>query len=458
MTNEKAMPAAMALTETRPDGGATIERSDFIRATVSVWLGTTMEYVDFALYGLAAGLVFGDLFFPGTDPAIALLSGFATYAVGFLARPVGAVVLGRLGDKHGRKAVLVATIILMGGSTTLIGALPTFGQVGLLAPALLVFLRICQGFGAGAELSGGAIMLAESSPSRIRGFLSAFIALGSNSGTLLASGVWLLVTQLPKGDLISWGWRIPFLCSIVITLVALVIRRLMKESPVFLAERERRLEHAETAAPAQQDGRGFLARNKAFFVMLGLRIGENGPSYLAQTFVVGYVTKVLALDKSLSPTAVFVASLIGFAVIPLAGYASDRFGRRVTYRAFCVALVLFAFPAFMLMDTKNPAIVFATIVVGMALASLGIFAVQAAYGVELFGASNRYTKMATAKEVGSLLSGGTAPLFASALLVQFGHWWPIAVYFALTAGIGLVTTFFAPETRGRDLTLEGDAI
>ncbi|WP_415857103.1 MFS transporter [Sinomonas sp. G460-2] len=442
-----------------------VSRPDFLRATASVWLGTTMEYVDFALYGLAAGLVFGDLFFPGADPAVALLSGFATYAVGFLARPVGAIVLGRIGDKHGRKVVLVATIILMGGSTTLIGALPTFAQIGVAAPALLVLLRICQGFGAGAELSGGAIMLAESSPNRIRGFVSAFIALGSNSGTLLASGVWLLVTQLPKAELLSWGWRIPFLCSILVTVAALVLRRVMKESPIFLAEKERRAHIAAGARPvedaqgaAQADGRRFFARNKAFFVMLGLRIGENGPSYLAQTFIVGYVTKVLVLDKSLSASAVFVASLIGFAVIPLAGYASDRFGRRITYRAFCIALVAFAFPAFMLMDTKDPGIVFATIVVGMALASLGIFAVQAAYGVELFGSTNRYTRMAIAKEVGSLLSGGTAPLFASALLVQFGHWWPIAVYFAATATIGLVTTFFAPETRGRDLTLVSDAV
>ncbi|WP_136612229.1 MFS transporter [Sinomonas albida] len=451
-------------TADRPAPQPTVSRPEFFRATASVWLGTTMEYVDFALYGLAAGLVFGDLFFPGTDPAIALLSGFATYAVGFLARPVGAIVLGRVGDRHGRKVVLVATIILMGGSTTLIGALPTFAQIGVGAPALLVFLRICQGFGAGAELSGGAIMLAESAPSRIRGFVSAFIALGSNSGTLIASGVWLLVTQLPKADLLSWGWRIPFLCSILVTVVALILRRVMKESPVFLAEKERRAQLAEGAQTSAQtpaaasDVRGFFARNRAFFVMLGLRIGENGPSYLAQTFVVGYVTKVLVLDKSLSASAVFVASLIGFAVIPLAGYASDRFGRRITYRAFCIALVAFAFPAFMLMDTKNPGIVFATIVVGMALASLGIFAVQAAYGVELFGATNRYTKMAIAKEVGSLLSGGTAPLFASALLVQFGHWWPIAVYFAVTAAIGLVTTFFAPETRGRDLTLVADAV
>lgn len=303
-------------------------------------------------------------------------------------------------------------------------------------------------------------MLAESSPRRIRGLVSAFIAMGSNTGTLLASGVWLLVTQLPKQDLLEWGWRVPFLCSILVTLAALLIRRVMKESPVFLLEKERRAEMTSNGKEITQpqDPRTFLARNKAFFIMLGLRIGENGPSYLAQTFIVGYVTKVLVIDKSLPATAVFIASLLGFLIIPLAGHATDRFGRRPTYRFFCVALVLYAFPAFALMDTREPAIVFSAIVVGMCLASLGIFAAQAAYGVELFGASNRYRKMAVAKEVGSLLSGGTAPLFASALLVAFGHWWPIAAYFVLTAATGLLTTFFAPETRGRDLTLVEDAV
>ena len=180
-------------------------RKSFWLNIVSVWLGTTMEYVDFALYGLAAGLVFGDVFFPEQTPIIALLSSFATYAVGFLARPLGAIILGRVGDLHGRKVIMVITVGLMGISTTALGLLPTYRQVGWLAPALLVFLRLCQGFGAGAELSGGAVMLAEFSPVKHRGVVASLIGVGSNTGTLLASSVWLLVLTMPKEQLMTWG-------------------------------------------------------------------------------------------------------------------------------------------------------------------------------------------------------------------------------------------------------------
>ncbi|MGO4857508.1 MFS transporter [Arthrobacter sp. 2MCAF14] len=432
-------------------------RARFRTATISTWLGTTMEYVDFALYGLAAGLIFGNVFFPGSDPVIGLLSGFATYAVGFLARPLGAIYFGRLGDKRGRKFVLVTTIALMGLSTTLIGFIPGYAQIGVAAPALLVLFRLAQGFGAGAELSGGAVMLAEYAPAKRRGLVASIVALGSNSGTLLASAIWLVIIQLPQADLMSWGWRIPFIGSFIITAAALLIRRSMAESPVFVKQQENLLKASQPETTVKPTG-SFLSRHKAFFIMIGLRIGENGPSYLAQSFVIGYVAKVLLVDKSVPTSAVLIASILGFGVIPLAGFLSDRFGRRISYRVFCLLLVLYAVPAFALLDTREPAIVMGVIIVGMCLASLGIFGVQAAYGVELFGANHRYSQMALAKELGSIVSGGTAPLVAAALLAGFGHWWPIAAYFILMAGIGLVTTFYAPETKGRDLNEFEDAI
>lgn len=439
---------------TTPEG-----RKDFWRATVSCWLGTAMEYADFALYGLAAGIIFGDVFFPEATPAMALLASFATWSVGFIARPIGALFFGWLGDRKGRKVVMVSTIILMGASTTLIGLIPSYASVGIWAPVCLVILRFSQGFGAGAELSGGTVMLGEYAPAEKRGLVSSIIALGSNSGTLVASLVWLAVVQMDQQQLQAWGWRIPFLCSSLIALVALWIRRHLKETPVFerkkaevLAQREKTL----TVQPV--DNRSFWQRSRSFLVMVGLRIGENGPSYLAQGFIIGYVVKVLAVDKSVATTAVFLASLLGFLIIPFAGWLSDRFGRRITYRCFCLLLILYAFPAFMLLDSREPVIVIATIVVGMGLASLGIFGVQAAWGVEMFGVNHRYTKMATAKELGSILSGGTAPLVAAALLSWTGHWWPIATYFAVMAAIGFLTTFVAPETRGRDLNSPEDAI
>ncbi|WP_075182668.1 MFS transporter [Pantoea sp. 1.19] len=435
-------------------------RQDFWRATFSCWLGTAMEYADFALYGLAAGIVFGDVFFPQATPAMALLASFATWSVGFLARPLGALFFGWLGDRRGRKVVMVSTIILMGLSTTLIGLIPSYAAIGLWAPLLLVLLRFSQGFGAGAELSGGTVMLGEYAPARRRGLVSSVIALGSNSGTLLASLVWLAVVQMDQQSLLEWGWRIPFLSSAVIALVALWLRRQLRETPVF--EQQKAQLQAERAAvvsqPAPAARRSFWQRSRAFWVMVGLRIGENGPSYLAQGFIIGYVAKVLMVDKSVPTSAVFIASLLGFLIIPLAGWLSDRFGRRITYRIFCLLLMVYAFPAFMLLDSREPAIVIPVIVVGMGLASLGIFGVQAAWGVELFGVRHRYTKMAVAKELGSILSGGTAPLIAAALLSWTGHWWPIALYFMVMAGIGFFTTFVAPETRGRDLNLPEDAV
>ncbi|CQJ39039.1 MFS transporter [Yersinia enterocolitica] len=439
-------------------------RKDFWRATFSCWLGTAMEYADFALYGLAAGIIFGDVFFPEATPAIALLSSFATYSVGFIARPIGALLFGRLGDRKGRKVVMITTISLMGASTTMIGLIPSYASIGLWAPACLAFLRFMQGLGAGAELSGGAVMLGEYAPAKRRGLVSSIIALGSNSGTLLAALVWLLVLQMDKQTLLDWGWRIPFLSSILIAGAALFIRRHMRETPVFERQKlvlEQQRQQALALGrehTAEVDNRTFWQRSKSFWIMVGLRIGENGPSYLAQGFMIGYVAKVLMVDKSVPTMAVFIASCLGFLIIPLAGYLSDRFGRRITYRWFCLLLIIYAFPAFMLLETREPIIVMGTIIVGMGLASLGIFGVQAAWGVELFGVTNRYTKMAVAKELGSILSGGTAPLIAAAMLTLTGHWWPIALYFAVMAGVGVVTTFFAPETRGRDLNLPEDAI
>ncbi|PHM44546.1 alpha-ketoglutarate permease [Xenorhabdus mauleonii] len=439
-------------------------REGFRRAIFSCWLGTTMEYADFALYGLAAGIIFGDVFFPELSSTAALFASFATYSVGFIARPIGALVFGWLGDRKGRKTVMMMTVILMGVSTTFIGLIPSYAHIGILAPTCLVLLRFMQGLGAGAALSGGTVILGEFAPPAKRGLVSSVIALGSNSGTLLASLVWLLVLTMDKEVLLDWGWRIPFLTSVLIAIAALYIRRYMNETPVFERHKamlaEQRL-HSLSVNEKQQtevETQPFWLRTKAFWLMVGLRIGENGPSYLAQGFIIGYVANALMLDKFIPTIAVFIASILGFLIIPLSGYFSDRFGRRITYRWFCLLLILYAFPVFLLLESREPMIVIPAIVVGMGLASLGIFGAQAAWGVELFGVANRYTKMAFAKELGAILSGGTAPLISSALLSFTGHWWPIACYFALMALIGFITTFFAPETRGRDLNLVEDAI
>lgn len=427
-----------------------------VRATIgSVWMGTTLEYVDFALYGLAAGLVFGPVFFPDTAPALALVVSYATYAVGFLARPAGALFFGRLGDRRGRKTVLLVTIALMGLATSGIGLLPSYATAGYLGPGLLLLLRMAQGFAAGAELSGGAIMLAETAEPKRRGLVTSVIAIGSNGGVLVASGVWLAISAMPKDDLFAWGWRIPFLASILLAAATVIMRRKMPESPVFVEISEQseqpEAKAVEIAEPAARGHRAFLA-------LLGLRIAENGPSYLCSTFVVGYVATYLSVSPGVPSLAVFIGALLGMATAPFVGQLSDRFGRRVVYRVLCAFLVVYPFVGYALMSTKNPTVVFAVIVVGFVIASVCMFAAQAAYGVELFGSRSRYKRMALGKEVGSALSGGIAPLVAAALLGWSGHWWVIAAYFALMAAIGFVTTFFTPETAGRDLHDARDAM
>ncbi|WP_026556233.1 MFS transporter [Arthrobacter sp. 35W] len=433
-------------------GHTTRSVKDLTKAAVSGWLGTAMEYMDFQLFSLAAAIIFNKIFFPTFDPAVGLLASFLTYAVGFLARPLGAWFFGRMGDRLGRKKVLVITISLMGCSTMLIGLLPTYAQIGFLAPALLVALRLVQGFGAGAELSGASVMLAEYAPPAKRGLVASFVCLGTNSGTLLASGMWVLLTMLPEDALFSWGWRIPFILSILITIYALWMRRNLKESPVF----EEAKQHAAVHAKA---GTGVKARKgKAFLLAVCLRIGESGNSALIQTFLVGYVVSALKMDKGVGTMALLIGSIIGFATVPLAGWLSDKIGRRTMYRALSGFQLVFAIPAFLMLNSKDPLLVSLALIIGLSVSVLGMFSVQSAYVNELFGSRNRYTQVALAKEIGGVVSGGVAPLIAGGLLVAFTNsWWPIAALMMFYSAIAFVATFFAPETKGRDLTLVEDA-
>ncbi|MCP8998206.1 MHS family MFS transporter [Pseudarthrobacter sp. RMG13] len=465
--------------------GATQRTSkDLIRTAVSGWLGTAMEYMDFQLYSLAAAIIFPKIFFPNFDPVVGLLVAFMTYGVGFLARPVGAWFFGRMGDRVGRKKVLVITIMMMGVSTMLIGFLPGYAQIGLAAPIILVFLRLAQGFGAGAELSGASVMLAEYAPPKKRGLIASFVCLGTNSGTLLASGLWVLLTLLPEEDLMSWGWRLPFIASIGITLYALWMRRNLKESPVFEATRKQEIADAAAAAafaaePGTAVGQSTPAatapaatapaatapavkakrKGKAFFLAMALRIGESGNSAMIQTFLIGYIVTGLSMDKSVGTFALLIGSFLGFATVPLAGWLSDKLGRRSMYRALSGFQMIFAIPALLMMQSRDPFLVSLALIIGLSVSVLGMFSVQSAYVNELFGSRNRYTQLAMAKEIGGVLSGGLAPIIAAGLLALFTNsWWPVAGMMVLYSAIAFVATFFAPETKGRDLTLVEDAV
>ncbi|MGN6405666.1 MFS transporter [Sinomonas sp.] len=439
---------------------------ELAKAAVSGWLGTAMEFMDFQLYSLAAAIVFNKIFFPDVSPMIGLIAAMATYGVGYVARLVGAIYFGRMGDRIGRKKVLFLTIALMGASTTLIGVLPTYQMIGIWAPILLVALRLIQGFGAGAEIAGASVMLAEYAPAQRRGVISSLVSLGTNSGTLAASGLWaLLVSVLPNDQLLSWGWRVPFLASFIVMLFAVWVRRSLKESPVF----EKRADVVGGIALSTTDLKsapqeGVLEKalhqkkGKAFLIALGLRFGQAGNSGLVQTFLVGYLATVLMADKALGTTAIMYGSILGFATVPFIGWLGDKFGRRAIYMTLSALSILFAVPMMLLITSGNPALILTGMIVGLNLAVLSLFAMESVTMAEFFGARTRFTQLALAKEIGGILTTAIGPVLAATLTAVTGHWWPLAAMLVGYSAVTLISAAFGPEVRGRDLVRLEDAV
>ncbi|WP_128376298.1 MFS transporter [Streptomyces cavernae] len=455
---------------------------DLTKAAVSGWLGTAMEFMDFQLYSLAAAIVFNKIFFPDVSPAIGLIAAMATYGVGYVARLAGAVYFGRMGDRLGRKKVLLITILLMGVSTTLIGALPTYATIGILAPVLLVALRLLQGFGAGAEIAGATVMLAEYAPTGRRGLISSLVSLGTNSGTLAASGVWaILLAVLSEDQLLSWGWRIPFLLSFVLLLFAVWLRGNLRESPVFeerpdvvdgVAMTRAEVESAaagtavagSTGAEADHGRGGTLAaglrqrKGRAFFLALGLRFGQAGNSGLVQTFLVGYIATNLSVGRAVPTDAIVYGSLLGFLTVPLVGLLGDRFGRRPMYMALTLLTVAVAFPVMFLITSGSTPALMLGVVLALNIGVLGLFSLESVTMAELFGSRTRFTQLALAKEIGGILATAIGPVLAASLTAATGSWWPIAAMLVVYSVITLVSTVLAPETRGRDLVRLEDAV
>ncbi|MDQ0802308.1 MFS transporter [Arthrobacter sp. SLBN-112] len=442
---------------------------DLAKVAVSGWLGTAMEFMDFQLYSLAAAIVFNKIFFPDVSPVIGLIAAMATYGVGYVARLFGAVYFGRMGDRIGRKKVLYITIALMGASTTLIGVLPTYAMVGIWAPILLVALRLIQGFGAGAEIAGATVMLAEFASARRRGIISSLVCLGTNSGTLGASALWaILVSSLSQDQLLSWGWRIPFLASFVIMLFAIWIRRSIKESPVFeeradvvdgVALSKREIAAAEELAKTSTiEAALHQKKGKAFLIALGLRFGQAGNSGLVQTFLVGYLATVLLADKSVGTNAIMYGSLLGFVTIPVVGLLGDRFGRRPLYLILSALTAIYAIPMMLMITSGNPTVITIAMVIGLNLGVLGLFAMESVTMAEFFGARTRFTQLALAKEIGGILATAIGPLLAATLTAVTGHWWPLAAMLIGYSLITLVSAAVGPEVRGRDMVRLEDAV
>lgn len=424
-----------------PDDAATMRRI--------VWssvIGTAVEWYDFLIYGAATALVFNKVFFAAGDPALATIAAFGTYAIGFLARPLGAAIFGHFGDRVGRKQMLAITIILMGLGTFLIGLLPTYAQIGIAAPLLLVILRFIQGIGLGGEWGGAVLMVVENCPTHKRGFLGSMVQVGNPVGNLAAIGMFALVSQLPEAEFLSWGWRIPFLISILLVGVGLYIRLNMEETPAFRALKAK---NEVVKVPIVEI---FKHHRRPFFTAVGLKISEIAYASIAGVFIMSYATTKLGLSRSLVLNGVFAASFVALFSIPLFGWLSDKVGRKTMFYASCAFSALFAFPMFWLLETRDPTIVILTIVAAISFGQMVMFGIGAPWYSELFTAKLRYSGASLGFQVGAALSGGLSPLIAASLMAWAGATWPVSVFLIVCAMITATATWIAPETANKELT------
>jgi metabolite-proton symporter len=419
------------------------------RVVTASMAGTVVEWYDFFLYATAATLVFGTAFFPPSDdPYAGIIAALLTYAVGFIARPLGGIVFGHFGDKYGRKSMLQLSIILIGVATFLIGCLPTYAQVGLLAPALLVLLRFLQGFALGGEWGGAVLLVAEHSPVKSRAFWASWPQAAVPVGNLLATLVlFVLSSTLPEDEFLGWGWRVAFWLSAVIVIIGWYIRTKVTDAPIFL---EMQAERDEAKATSYGVLEVLKRYPRGVITAMGLRVAENILYYVVVTFSIVYLTQVVQATTTNTLLILVAAHLVHFAVIPLAGRLSDRFGRKPVYAAGAILGASWAFFAFPMMDTANPFVIWLAIALGLVFHAL-MYAAQPAIMAEMFPTRMRYSGVSLGYQVTSIFAGSLAPIIATSLLGQFGSSVPIAIYVAIACAITLVAVAAARETRGLDL-------
>jgi MFS family permease len=416
------------------------------RVAIAALSGSALEWYEFFLYGTAAALVFNKIMFPTTDPFIGTLLAFSTYALGFLVRPIGGILFGRLGDRMGRKTVLVVTLLIMGGATFLMGLTPTYAAAGIFAPLMLVTLRMAQGIGAGAEFGSAAILSVEFADPKRRGLQGSWPAAGVFIGLLLSSGIFALITSLTSEEaFLSWGWRVPFLLSAVIFVVALLIRLGISETPAFQKLRK-------TQAVAESPLREVIGKQKkSLFILMGAQIAQNGNSYVYLTFATAYIAGTLGLATNLGPLGVTLGAAVTMVTIPFFGWLSDRIGRRPVILFGAAFAAAFAFPFFWLLETRSDSAVLLAMVIGIGVGNAAMFGPQGAYFSELFASRVRVSGLSMGREVASALVGGTVPLAAVALVGWSGHYWPVAVLTMGVCAIGILAVALSPETKDRSI-------
>lgn len=410
------------------------------------FVGTAIEYYDFYVYATAAALVFPALFFPGFSPLAGTLAAFATFAVGFVARPLGGILFGHYGDRVGRKAMLVVSLLTVGLSTFLVGLVPTFATAGVAAPVILVALRFLQGVGFGGEWGGAVLMSAEHAPRNRRGFFASWVQMGAPVGFLLSSGAFLLLTlTLSETQFAAWGWRAPFLASAVLVVLGLYVRSRVAETPAFRKVLESRTTSKVPIIDAVREHPKNLALTAGTITFTG------GLFFLLAVFALSYGTTQLGLARSTMLNAIIIANVVLLIGIPIFAALSDRIGRRRLCLAGAVFSGLWAFPLFWLLDTGNPGLITLALSVGMAGVSVS-YGPLAALFVELFGTRVRYSGVSTGYNLGAVFGSALAPIIATQLLASTGASWSISLYVVALSAIGFVSIYLMREDRLEDVS------
>jgi len=440
-----AEPALQAAVLTDAERGRQLRR-----AVIASTIGTTIEWYDFFVYGTVTALVFAKLYFPRANPLVGTLEAFSVYAVGFFSRPIGAAIFGHWGDRLGRKSALIVTLMLMGIATFLVGLVPTYAQIGMWGAVILTTLRCLQGIGVGG-IWGGAVLLSMewTRTNKHRGFVASWPQFGVPCGLFLSNIVVLAVSKATGPAFLTWGWRIPFLLSIVLVAIGLWIRLGIPETPVFrkLLE-ERRLEHA----PMKEV---FRKQSREVFLSAFARVAENGPFYIFSAFVLSYGVQTLHVSRDMLLFSVLAASVLSFMTIPLSGHLSDRYGRKRVYLVGCVATGLVSWIYFTLLNTLVPVWIFVAIVLSLIPHDI-LYGPQAALIAEAFTPRLRYSGASIGYQLTSIIAGGPAPLIAAALLKAYHTWVPIAVYITLCAIVSFIATVMMKDYTNKDISNEYD--
>ena len=414
-----------------------------LRAVISASIGTTIEWYDFFLYGVAAAAVFPQKFFPSSDPFIATMLSFTTFFVGFVARPIGAAIFGHFGDKVGRKQLLVLTMIVMGASTMAVGLTPSYDVIGVWGAVLLTLGRILQGLAIGGQWSGSVLMAAEWTDPKRRGFTTSFAQLGAPAGMVLANGALALMTGLTSDQqFLEWGWRIPFLASVALVITGFYIRAGVHETPVF---EELKKSGAVVKAPLVE-----VLRNNGKEVALTalMRTSQQVCFYIYTTYVITYATTVLGFGRGVVLNMVMTMAVVSCLANPLFGHLSDLYGRKTITAIGCLIMIVFPFVYFGLLDTRSLPLVFLAIVISNPIQDIQ-YGPQAAFIAESFPGSVRYSGSALGYQLASITAGGPAPLIATFLLREYGTSSAIAVYISLCSVLSLICVFLLKEHRGQ---------